>query len=132
MGKKLEAAGDYLTKLFVTVPELTEGANRLNAFTKGILDLLRNAVVVGGLQFLAEKSQSDLMRIIAIIGMCALFGYCTSYTRFVFRPFHALKNQKLAAALDRILDRILFLAISIVVVLVVSLCVQQLSAVPFK
>src|SRR6266702_4846802 len=126
MWNRLETIKSYFANAFAVVPEVREGAEKLNAISKGILDLLRNAVVVGGLRLLAEKSQSELMTLIATIGMCALFAYCISYTRFAFRPFHALKNQKLAATMDEVFDRVLFLSISIVVVLAVSTAVQQL------
>jgi hypothetical protein len=123
---------EYFSNTFVVVPELVEGAKKLNELCKWILDLLRNAVVVGALQYFADKSNSQVMKITAVIGLCALFGYCISYTRVAIRPFHFLKNQKLGLFLDIWTDKIFFWTISLGVVLAVQVAVYQIAVVQIR
>ena len=120
---------EYFSNTFIVVPELVEGATKLNEMCKWMLDLLRNAVVVGALQYFADRSDSQVLKMTAVIGLCALFGYCISYTRVAVRPFHFLKNQELALFLDRWTDKVFFWMISLGVVLAVQVAVYQIAAV---
>jgi hypothetical protein len=44
-----------------------------------VLELLRNMLVVGAAQYLAEKTKSPLLSAIAWIGYIALYAYCTAF-----------------------------------------------------
>jgi hypothetical protein len=129
---RIEAIANYFQNVFVANAELSEGANRLNALAKWFLDLLRNAIIVGALQYFAKKTNSQAMDIIATLGLCTLFAYCISYTRVFFRPFHCLANQRLGQTLDSIADRMLFIIISILVVGVVQFAVNEIASAQFK
>lgn len=107
---------DYFQNAIVVVPEIKSGTEALNAFTKWILDLIKNAGAVGVLQYFADKSQSTSLNVIAKIALFALFAYCISYSRFVVRPFYFLKNRRVAAILDDIIDRALFIVLAVIIV----------------
>lgn len=123
---------EYVQNAMVTVPEIKSGAETLNAFTKWILDLIKNAGAVGVLQYVAEKSQSRSLDILSKIALFALFGYCISYSRFVIRPFFFLKNRRLAAFLDDVADRAVFITVATAIVLLVQRAVTDFAAMQVK
>jgi hypothetical protein len=60
-----------------------------------ILELLRNMLVVGALQYLAQKTKSPVLHTLALVGFVALFSYCVAFT-FVWSiklPFSITKNS---------------------------------------
>ncbi|MFZ2155751.1 MAG: hypothetical protein WAV72_06485 [Bradyrhizobium sp.] len=123
---------EYFRNAIVLVPEIKAGAETLNAFTKWILDLLKNAGAVGVLQYFAERSHSTSLNVLSKIALFALFGYCISYTRIVVRPFFFLRNKELALRLDDIIDRLLFIVIAVFIVGFVQLAVTDFASMQAK
>jgi hypothetical protein len=123
---------EYFQNAIVTAPEIKAGAEALNAFTKWILDLLKNAGAVGVFQYFAEKSHSTSLNVLSKIALFALFGYCISYTRVFIRPFYFLKNRKLAMRLDEWIDRIVFIVIATFIVGFVQLAVNDFAVMQAK
>jgi hypothetical protein len=117
----------YFRNTFVIHDDINSVARRLYDFSKAILDLLKNAIVVGAIKYFAERSHSQFMDVMSTIALCSLFAYCLSYTRFAFRPFHFLKNQRLAVRLDVMVDQAIFLIIAVFIVGGVELAVNQFA-----
>jgi hypothetical protein len=64
-----------------------------------ILELLRNMLVVGALQYLAQKTRSPVLQTLAAVGFSALFIYCVAFA-FVWSiklPFSITKNSRVYA-----------------------------------
>lgn len=118
---------EYLQNAIATDPEIKAGAETLNAITKWILDLLKNAGAVGVLRYFAEKSHLTSLNVLSDIALFALFGWCISYTRVFIRPFYFLKNQKLAMFLDEWADRLAFIIIATFVVGFVEMAVKDFA-----
>ena len=81
----------------------------IRAVTKWIFDLLRNAIIAGVLKYLADKSSNLYLRILAEVAFFALLAYCISYLQtWNLRPFHPMKNQKIARILDVTVYAVIF------------------------
>jgi hypothetical protein len=80
----------------------------VSAVCKWGFDFLRNAMIAGVLRYLADRSESLTLKIIADVAMLLLVAYCT---HFVFalhlQPFHPLKNKKLARVLNALFTGLL-------------------------
>jgi hypothetical protein len=78
----------YAKFLYVTAADRW-GAEKVRAFTKWWLDLMRNVIVVAVLLYLAKKSDSWLLTIIAYASFAAVILYCLTYTTWwFFDPLH--------------------------------------------
>jgi hypothetical protein len=117
----------YIKNVFYLDPETAIGAERLNRVSKWLLDLLRNMIIVGGVQFLAKKAHSELLDLAAETALIILFAYCLSYAwRVGFRPFYCLKNQNLGKTLDWLANGTFWFLFTCAVVASVEFAVDRL------
>jgi hypothetical protein len=67
-----------------------------------LLELLRNMLVVGALQYLAQKTKSPVLYSLALLGFGALFGYCVAfiYVWSIKLPFSISKNSLVYASVS--------------------------------
>jgi hypothetical protein len=69
-------------------------------FSRWFFDLLRNFVLVGGLKFFAEKSNSAIL--LYLHALIVLFLYCLSYAdQWFINLFSFLDNRRLGHRLNR-------------------------------
>jgi hypothetical protein len=67
-------------------------------FSKWFFDLLRNFVLVGGLKYFAEKSNSTVLTHLHEFAQIVIFLYCLSYADQWYLSF--LENKRLAHGLN--------------------------------
>jgi hypothetical protein len=80
---------EYFERGFVRHEADYWAAQQIRSFAKWWLDLVRNALVVSALIYLAYKSDSVPLKTFAYFTGAVLFAYCTSYYNnwsFVFFP----------------------------------------------
>jgi hypothetical protein len=66
-------------------------------FSKWFFDLLRNFVLVGGLKYFAEKSNSTVLTYLHEFAQIVIFLYCLSYAdQWYLNVFGFLDNKRLA------------------------------------
>jgi hypothetical protein len=53
----------------------------MRAFVKWFFDIVRNALIAGGLKYLATKTDSLLLKLLSEAASFALFAYCLSYVQ---------------------------------------------------
>jgi hypothetical protein len=84
---------NYVIKSFEPSPDVW-AATQARAFSKWWLDLVRNLIIVGVLQFLAEKSGLWYLKAISAFTYLMFFAYCLSYVQAIMiNPFHGFKKQ---------------------------------------
>ena len=70
-------------------------------FSKWFFDLLRNFVLVGGLKYFAEKSNSIVLTHLHEFAQIVIFLYCLSYAdQWYLNFFSFLENRRLAHGLN--------------------------------
>ena len=70
-------------------------------FSKWLFDLLRNFVLVGGLKYFAEKSNSTVLTHLHEFAQIVIFLYCLSYAdQWYINLFGFLENKRLAHGLN--------------------------------
>jgi len=70
-------------------------------FSKWFFDLLRNFVLVGGLKYFAEKSNSTVLTHLHEFAQIVIFLYCLSYAdQWYINLFGFLENKRLAHGLN--------------------------------
>lgn len=70
------------------------GAEKVRAFTKWWLDLMRNLIVVAALLYLAKKSDSLSLTVVAYASLGAVILYCMTYTTWwFFDPLHKFEGK---------------------------------------
>jgi hypothetical protein len=76
-------------------------APAIQALFVWFFSLLRNIVVCGFLQYLADVSGSIPLKIFSITAYVAIAVYCISYVPMrVFTPFHFVKHKRISVVLD--------------------------------
>jgi hypothetical protein len=86
----------FLQAPFVINPKDLERARTTRAAARWVLDLLRNVVVVAFLFVVAEKSGKWYMNLIAWLGFCAIWAYCSSYWEAVAMNLEPFKQRWLS------------------------------------
>lgn len=103
----------YLAGAFHPIPQERVVANAIQSSCSWILSLLRNAIVCGVLQYLADASGSMTLQILAIVAYVALAAYALSYINmWVLTPFHFVKHKWLGVLLDGLTTLAVFLLLS--------------------
>jgi hypothetical protein len=103
----------YLAGAFHPIPQERLVANAIQSSCSWILSLLRNAIVCGVLQYLADASGSMTLQILAIVAYVALAAYGLSYINmWVLTPFHFVKHRRLGVFLDAVIALAVFLSLS--------------------
>ncbi len=86
----------YLAGVAHPVPKEQVFAKMMQSLYRWIFDLLRSAVIAGGLQYFGDITGSPTLRILAFAAYIALLIYCLAhFTTWMFTPFHLLKNKRL-------------------------------------
>jgi hypothetical protein len=102
----------YLNKSFAVDREGFQRSQPTRNLVRWIFDLVRNILVVGLLQFLANKSHSTILTIASVAGVMLLTMYLVSFQdTFLVTPFRRLKSSKLAAVLNILLTGIVVMAL---------------------
>src|SRR3954451_8502488 len=86
----------YFEAAFVRHTHDYNAAIMIQRLTKWWLEFARNILVVGGLYYLAEKSDSTALKIFSYINLAALFAYMTShFNNWSFRLFPYIQKRAL-------------------------------------
>lgn len=90
----------YLRGLIEIDPTEYPFGRMFRNFWKGVLDLIRNLVVIAFLQFVAEKSQSIAIKILFEISILALVGYLMAFGALSFNVFRPVRDPILRERLN--------------------------------
>jgi hypothetical protein len=103
---------NYFRSAFHPVPQEAAVAQTIQALFVWFFALLRNIVICGFLQYLADVSGSIPLQIFSIIAYIAIAVYCLSYVATgVFTPFHFVKHKRLGSFLDGLVTLIIMLSL---------------------
>ena len=119
---------EYIKKSFNARPIDRLVSIQTRAFAKWWLDLVRNFIIVGVLQYFAEKSGLWYVKALSAITYLVFFGYCMSYLDFwTFNPFHGMKTSWFKFFLSMVVGVILPVAILMGVSLLVYMSVDEIA-----
>jgi hypothetical protein len=112
-GKPLVAQlENYLRSAFHPVPQEAAIAQTIQALFVWLFALLRNMVICGFLQYLADVSGSIPLQIFSVIAYVAITVYCLSYIATgVLTPFHFVKHKRLGSFLDGLVTLVIMLLV---------------------
>jgi hypothetical protein len=99
---------DWLRGTFVVHEESKKSAETFRVFIKWTFELLRNLMIVGLLQYFAQKTGHRLLQSLAGMSSVMLYMYLYGYVdSYALRPFHPLKNKKVAMWLNFICELVI-------------------------
>ncbi len=102
----------YLRSAFHPIPQEAAVAQLIQSLFVWFFSLLRNIVICGFLQYLADVSDSITLKIFSILAYVAIALYCLSYVATgVLTPFHFVKHKRLGALLDGLVTLALMLLV---------------------
>src|SRR5215510_14456373 len=93
---------NYLAGVFHPFPQERVITGAIQSVYTWFFAFLRNAVICGVLQYLADASGSLMLQVLAIIAYIALAAYCPYVNMWVLTPFHFVKHKRLAFFLDAV------------------------------
>lgn len=104
-------------------------AKDIRAFAKWCFDFLRNILIVGLLQYMAQKTHSVTMARIADGALFLLMAYAWSYFfGWGIRPFHFLKNKKAERIISVICTLVFFGAATFCAMKFIQHAVKEIAA----
>lgn len=104
----------YLNAAFVRHTSDYETALWARQATKWWLDFFRNLVVVSTVYYLAERSDSTVLKLFSYVYACALVAFVSSYfNTWSFRFFPYIKNPKTNFWVNLLIWVVLYMAVSI-------------------
>jgi len=103
---------NYLAGVFHPIPEERVVTSAIQSVYTWLFTFLRNAVLCGVLQYLADASGSVMLQILAIVAYVALTAYCLSYINiWVLTPFHFVRPKLIGTLLDGLVTLAVLLAL---------------------
>ena len=118
----------YRKQLFARPEGKITVLDAVRSFAKWFFDLLRNFVLVGGLKYFAEKSNSAVLFYLHEFALVVIFLYCLSYAdQWYINLFGFLQNKKLAYWLDLAFNIIVAVGIFLVINRGASIIVAEIS-----
>src|SRR5262250_2661589 len=92
---------DFLSKSLQVHPKTAPAAAVSRAVAKWWLDLARNLVVIGALQYVAFRSGNMILKGLSLGTYLFFFTYfMTQFDLWSFNPFYSVKNPRLKPALS--------------------------------
>jgi hypothetical protein len=118
----------YLAGVFHPIPEERVAAGLIQSFYGWFFPFLRNAVICGFLQYLAEKSGSVTLQAFAIVAYVALAAYCLSYVNmWAVTPFHFVKHRRLGRLLDGLVTLAVLLSLGYAVLAGTQFAIAEIA-----
>jgi hypothetical protein len=119
---------NYRKQLFAGPSAELTLAEAIRNFSNWFFDLLRNFVLVGGLKYFAEKSESVILTYIHEGALLVILLYCLSYAdQWYVNLFGFLPNKRLTYGLDIALNLAISVAIFLVINRGASIIVAEIS-----
>jgi hypothetical protein len=118
----------YRKQLFVRPEGEIAVLEAVSNFSRWFFDLLRNFVLVGGLKFFAEKSNSAILLYLHEFALIVLFFYCLSYAdQWYVNLFSFLDNKRLAHWFNRAVNLGIAVALFLLIRWAASVVVAEIS-----
>ena len=118
----------YRKQLFARPEGEITVLDAVRSFAKWFFDLLRNFVLVGGLKYFAEKSNSAVLFYLHEFALVVIFLYCLSYAdQWYINLFGFLQNKKLGYWLDLAFNIVVAVGIFLVINRGASIIVAEIS-----
>lgn len=118
----------YRKQLFARPEGEITVLDAIRNFAKWFFDLLRNFVLVGGLKYFAEKSDSTVLFYLHEFALLVIFFYCLSYAdQWYINLFGFLDNKKLACWLDLAFNAVVAIGIFLIINRGASIIVAEIS-----
>ena len=126
----LTSVNNYLKDAILIHESDLWAARKIRAFEKWWFELIRNLLVVSAFNFLAQKSESTLLKILGTATYLLLFSYCISFANsYSIRFFPYIKSERLNFWLNLIVWIIIFIPIFYSVAIGFQLAFNALSKV---
>jgi hypothetical protein len=120
----------YIAKSFEPHRIDAKLAPKQRAFFKWWLDLIRNLMIVGVVQYVADKSGHWYLKALSDFTYLVFVGYCMSYvTSWVFNPFHGFKSKRLQFWLGMFVGTLLPAALILAISFAVYISIDDIARV---
>ena len=118
---------DFLSKSIQVHPKTLPAAAVSRAVAKWWLDLARNLVVIGALQYVAFRSGNMILKGLSLGTYLFFFAYfMTQFDLWSFNPFYSVKNPRLHAALS-VLSHVVVALIPLSLGIALFMSVEQVA-----
>lgn len=118
---------EFLSKSIKVNPKSAPTAAVLRAVAKWWLDLVRNLLVVGALQYVAFRSGNLILEGLSLCTYLFFFAYfITQFDLWAFNPFFSVKNSRLQSVLP-VLSHIVVALIPLALGVALFMSVQQVA-----
>src|SRR4029450_9584228 len=119
---------NYLAGVFHPFPQERGITGAIQSVYTWVFAFLRNAVICGVLQYLADASGSVMLKALAAVAYLALLAYCLSYVNmWVLTPFHFVKHKWIAFSLDALVTVALLLSLGYAVWAGTSFAIDEIA-----
>ena len=119
---------NYLAGVFHPFPQERVITGAIQSVYTWFFAFLRNAVICGVLQYLADASGSVMLQVLAIIAYVALAAYCLSYVNmWVLTPFHFVRHKQLAFFLDALVTLAVLLSLGYAVLAGTRFAIDEIA-----
>ena len=119
---------NYLAGVFHPFPQERVITGAIQSVYTWFFAFLRNAVICGVLQYLADASGSVMLKALAAVAYLALLAYCLSYVNmWVLTPFHFVKHKWIAFSLDALVTVALLLSLGYAVWAGTSFAIDEIA-----
>ena len=119
---------NYLAGVFHPFPQERVITGAIQSVYTWFFSFLRNAVICGVLQYLADASGSVMLQVLAIIAYIALAAYCLSYVNmWVLTPFHFVRHKRLAFFLDALVTLAVLLSLGYAVLAGTRFAIDEIA-----
>jgi len=110
-----------------------QAGKHIRALTKWWLELVRNLLVVSAFYFLALKSDSTVLKILAQLSLLVFLAYFSTWQNtFSFRFFPYIKNPKVNFWFNLVVWLAICMPIYFFIIIAVTRAFQALSQIPPK
>jgi hypothetical protein len=118
----------YRKQLFIRPEGEIAVLDAVGNFSRWFFDLLRNFVLVGGLKFFAERSNSFILFYLHEFALIVLFFYCLSYAdQWYVNLFSFLDNRRVAHWFNRAVNLGIAVALFFLIRWGASVIVEEIS-----
>jgi hypothetical protein len=118
---------EFLSKSIRVNPKSAPAAALSRAVAKWWLDLARNLVVLGALQYVAFRSGNTILKGLSLATYLFFFAYfMTQFDLWAFNPFFSVKNPRLQAALP-VLSHVVVALIPLALGAAVFVSIEQVA-----
>lgn len=129
----LNKLNQYFIDAFLLHEGDLEAKRQINKFIRWWLEQVRNLLVVSAFYFLAQKSDSGLLKTLATVTSFLFFTYFVGWSNtFSFRFFPYIKNQSVNFWFNMVVWLAVLMPVYLLVVIAVVRVFDALSKIPPK